>query len=309
LIRIHGSDRLPDGRSIRDLYRFEDFPGFLVCYKEVMQLIAAPDNFYELTAELLRDFKRQNVHYAEVIFTPLPHSMRGLEHAEVIAAVVAAAEESRLDGGPALRLIYDTVRQFGAGAAEETARTAVRDAEAGLPVVGFGVGGDELSTPAVELAGAFEIARDAGLKSFVHAGEWGRSDSVRAAVDILGADRIGHGVWAREDEATVRMLAERSIACDMCPTSNLLTRSVESMEAHPLQEMMNAGVPVCVGSDDPGFFGVRLEDELDLCCRTWGWGIETLEYVTLTALAHSFLDRETKQSIAEKVRNGFAQLK
>ena len=128
-------------------------------------------------------------------------------------------------------------------------------------------------------------------------------------MDILHADRIGHGVWAFEDEDTVQMLADRSIACDMCPTSNLLTKAVASMEAHPLQAMMNAGVPVCVGSDDPGFFGVRIEDELELCRRTWDWGVDTLEFVTLTALSHSFLDRETRQSIAEKIKGEFAQLK
>lgn len=309
LIRIHGSDKLPDGRKFSDLYKFENFSGFLFCYKEVMQLIGSPDNFYDLTADLLSDLKSQKVDYAEVIFTPLPHKMRGLEHDKVIAAILAAIEESRLDGGPVMRLIYDTVRQFGAEAAGETARIAIRDAEAGLPVVGYGVGGDELSTPAEELEPAFTLARSAGLKAFVHAGEAGKSDSVREAVEILHADRIGHGVWAFEDEATVQMLADRSIACDMCPTSNLLTRSVESIETHPLQAMMNAGVPVCVGSDDPGFFGARIEDELELCRKTWGWDVDTLEFVTLTALSHSFLDRETKQSIAEKIRVDFAQLK
>ena len=285
------------------------FADSLSATREVMQLIGRPENFYDLTSDLMKEFNSRNVLYAEVIFTPLPHKMRGLEHDKVVAAMIAAAEEARLDGGPVVRFIYDTVRQFGPDAAEETARVAIRDAEAGLPVVGFGVGGDELSTTAEELESAFRLASDAGLKAFVHAGEAGKSDSVREAVEILCADRIGHGVWAFEDEETVQMLAERSIACDMCPTSNLLTKSVESMETHPLQAMMNAGVPVCVGSDDPGFFGVCIDDELDLCRKTWGWGADTLEFVTLTALAHSFLDRETKECLAEKIRDEFTQLK
>ena len=207
--------------------------------------------------------------------------------------------ESQAAGGPRVNLIYDTVRQWGGQAAMESARVAIRDREAGLPVVGFGVGGDELSTPAVELREAFKLAKAAGLKSYVHAGEVGGPDSIWEALDILGADRIGHGIAAVRDPLLMRTLAERGVTLDCCPTSNLRTGAVKSLEEHPLPVFLEQGVPVTLGSDGPGFFGAWLDHELADCIERWGWGDPEEPRLTENAVKAAFLTERKIRSAGD----------
>lgn len=293
------------GRAELDaLYSFDDFPGFLKAYSRVVGALEQPDDFREAARFIAGRLAAQGVVYVEFTFTPLPHVRRGLEHGRVIEAVLTGLEDAR---GAGARLeaafIYDTVRQWGGEAAEKSARLAVADLKAGLPVVGFGVGGDELSCPATELRPAFEIAAAAGLKRYAHAGEVGGPQSVREAVEILGADRIGHGIAAAGDPELLAELAERGVCLDVCPTSNLFTRAVDSYEKNPWPAIVAAGVPVTIGSDDPGFFGVWLDQELERCAATWQLDQAALRRLMVTAARHSFQPREKREAL-EKVVAG-----
>ena len=125
-------------------------------------------------------------------------------------------------------------------------------------MVSFGLANDEVAGPPERFARAFAVAREAGLVSAPHAGELAGPDSVRGALDALGARRVGHGVRAVEDPALVARLAEERVCLDVCPTSNLLLSVVPSLAEHPLARLLAAGVPCSIGSDDPLLFGPGL---------------------------------------------------
>ena len=128
-------------------------------------------------------------------------------------------------------------------------------------VVGVGLGGAEDEYPPELYERVFARARDAGLGSVPHAGEAEGPASVRGAMDVLGADRIRHGIRAAEDRGLLRELAARGIVLDVCPTSNLRTGVVRSLAEHPLPELLGAGVRCTVNTDDPAMFGTDLESE------------------------------------------------
>ncbi|MCE5270549.1 adenosine deaminase [bacterium] len=289
------------GVDFAALYAFSDFLGFLEAYRRVVTLLTRPADFGAMTRAACARLAGIGVRYAELIYTPLIHTRRGLEHVEVSRAIVAALDEAREESGLECNLIYDTVRQWGAEAALETAALAVADRSAGLPVVGFGVGGDELSVPANELVEAFSLAKQAGLYSYVHAGEVGPPESVWEALEVLGADRIGHGVSAARDPLLMDELARRGTALDLCPTSNLLTRAVPRLEEHPLPLFLEHGLTVTLGSDDPGFFGSWLDNELALCRQLWGWDSAVVSTLARNASRSAFLPLDVREALAARL--------
>jgi adenosine deaminase len=189
-----------------------------------------------------------------------------------VRAAVGAIREALDDAGRMLgievALIADLTRNFGVERAEQSARQAValRD----LGVIGIGLGGDEAHYPPELYARAFAIAREGGLHGVVHAGEAAGPESVRAAVEVLGAERIGHGVRAVEDPAVVALLAERKIPLEVCPTSNRLTGAAPANELHPLGALDAAGCVITIDADDPALFGTTLLDEYRFVAETFG---------------------------------------
>jgi adenosine deaminase len=301
LERICAGHRGSSLAGVAELYRFHDFLGFLDAYKRVTGFLTEPRDFYLLARSTARSLAAQGVVYAEIIFTPLIHIRRGLDHAETVDSIFRGLREVEAGGGPRVNLIYDTVRQWGAEAACRSAGLALADRAAGLPVVGFGVGGDELSLPAAELAEAFRMATAGGLMSYVHAGEVGGPESVWEALEVLGARRIGHGIAALRDPLLLDTLAARGVALDCCPTSNVRTGVVRTFAGHPLPLLLERGVAVTLGSDDPGFFGAWLVDEIAHCRACWGWDDKTIGTLMRTAARHSFLPQAERESLLARL--------
>ena len=168
-----------------------------------------------------------------------------------------------------LRLVWilDATRQFGPEPAMEVARWAAKLHRLG--VIAFGMGGDELAYPTVNFRPAFDHARSENLRVVCHAGEIGGEDSIREAIDLLGAQRIGHGIAAIRDPAFVESLARRRIVLENCPSSNMCTgalaRQLQKSDAtladHPLPEFIKKGVLVTLSTDDPGLFHTDLLTE------------------------------------------------
>ena len=153
--------------------------------------------------------------------------------------------------------------------AEQAERMATWAAEhAGRGVVGFGIAGDEAAVPPGGFARACAIAAEAGLLIVPHAGETAGPESVLAAL-ALGADRLSHGIRAVEDAELMARLAEEEVTCDVCPTSNVRLGVVDHIEDHPLPALLDAGVPISLGSDDQLFFGSLVSDEYAITRRTW----------------------------------------
>jgi adenosine deaminase len=177
-------------------------------------------------------------------------------------------------------------------------RVAVAHRDAG--VFGVGLGGEETHPPE-PYASIFDEARDAGLRSVPHAGETGGPASIRGALDALGAERIGHGIRVLEDPDLVAELRDRQIPLEVCPTSNVMTKVVPSMDLHPLPRLLEAGLLVTLNSDDPSMFSSPLAGEYEACRTTFGMDDTALAALAHAGVAASFADGDTKRGLADAI--------
>jgi adenosine deaminase len=255
---------------LKDTYRFGTFGEFLLLFRDVSETLRTPDDYAELAADYAADAAAQGVAYAEVFVSPSVWTWfhREIDVRATFAAMRGALDDARRSLGIEVAFIADLTRNFGPERAMETARVAVEMAEFG--VIGVGLGGDEAKYPPELFPDAFAFARANGLRTVAHAGEAAGAASVRGAVEVLGAERIGHGVRAIEDPAVVALLAERGIPLEICPTSNRLTGAAPAGRPHPMGELDAAGVIVTIDADDPALFGTTLLAEYDDVRRTLG---------------------------------------
>lgn len=260
----HGVDLTEE--EVRRRYAYTNFAGFLDAFKWVTSFVREPKDFALIAADLAEQLLAQNVVYAEVTLSVGVMFLRQQQPEANFAAIVEATEpfEKR---GLRLNWIFDAVRQFGAEAAMRVVQAARRCAS--RRIVAFGIGGDELSLPATEFRGVYERAEEYGFHRLMHAGEIGGPEKIREAIEILGVERIGHGIAAIRDAALMELLAERKIPLEICPASNLRTGALgvqigkdsPAMEEHPLGEIVRRGVAVTLSTDDPAMFHTSLEEE------------------------------------------------
>jgi len=253
-------------QEVQARYQYSNFAGFIEAFKWVTSYLRDPDDYALVTRSLLDELVRQNVVYAEITISA-GVMLRRMQNLEANFTAIREAAESVLYRKIRTAWIFDVTRQFGPEAAVEVARWAAKLHRSGI--VGFGMGGDELAFPTVNFRPAFDLARSEGLRIVCHAGEVGGPDSVREAVDLLGAERIGHGIAVIHDIALAKSLALRRIVLENCPSSNLATgalakqkgKSDVSLADHPLKQLLEGGSHVTLSTDDPGMFHTDLLTE------------------------------------------------
>lgn len=261
--RYEGKTPVPaDPALLADYFTFTDFGHFIEVYLSVVDLIRTPEDVWTLTYEVARDLVAQNVRYAELTLTPYTSILAGIPAEAFCESVEDARLAAEKDLGITLRWCFDIPGEFGLPAADSTIDTALRLRPDGL--VSFGLGGPEIGVTRPQFAPHFARAVAAGLHSVPHAGESTGPETIWDSINHLGAERIGHGIAAAEDPALMAHLAEHRITLEVCPTSNVRTRSVPSMAEHPLPQLVAAGVPVTINSDDPPMFGTTLNAEYEI---------------------------------------------
>ena len=282
-----------------DPYAFRDFEGFLLTFAAVSRSLADPDDYRLLAVQYLEDAIAQNVAYAELFVSPSVWRFfqKNIDVRACMEAVRDACETARKTGGIETALIVDLTRNFGVESAMQTAKLAV--AMQDLGVIGVGLGGDEAHYPAELFKGCFDFARSNGLHCVAHAGETAGAASVRAAVEILRAERIGHGIRALEDPSVVRLLAKKKIPLEICPTSNFLTGVALGEAPHPLGDLDAAGCIVTIDADDPAIFKTTLTEELAYAAEVAG-GDAPLRF-TRNAVEAAFASSQTKARLRERL--------
>jgi adenosine deaminase len=281
-------------------YVTSDFTGFIEAYKWVTSYLRAPEDYALVARETAERLLAQNVVYAEITLSAGVMLLRRQDPAANFHAICEAVRPYE-HLGLRLRWIFDCVRQFGLAAAMEVARIAVELRQEG--VVAFGIGGDELSLPASDFREAFQYAAEGGLHRVAHAGEIGGPDSVRDALTVLGAERIGHGIAVTRDPALADTLREARVPLEICPTSNLRTgalarqlgRDQAKLQHHPLPDLLRAGVPLSVSTDDPAMFSTNLQREY-LSLLDMGLSPRELARVAAAAFQGAFLPTAEKFS-------------
>lgn len=245
--------------ELRAFYAFRDFAHFLDVYTAVSALVRGPDDLVTLVRGLAENMRAQGTAYAEVTVTPVGHMRAGIGAGELARALDAGAAAARAASGVELAWVYDISGCDAREGARLTLDAALQHPPAAL--IGFGLGGPEAGVRRADFRGEFAAARAAGLHSLPHAGESVGPDEVWAAVDELGAERVGHGIAAVGDPRLLDRLRAGQITLEVCPSSNVATGVVPGLGAHPLPRLLAAGVPVVLGSDDPPMFNTSLVEE------------------------------------------------
>lgn len=275
-----------------EAFRFEGFAGFLRLYRDATGVMRTPADFRDLALDLATQLADDGVVYAEVTVSYGVLLKRGLDPKPVQQALHETAQEVADTKGVVLRWLPDAVRQWGPEAgwrAWEAAATCGR----AMGVVGFGLGGDEAAGPARDFAELFGDVQVEGLGVTIHAGEVpsmgdAARRSVRDAVEICGARRIGHGVAAAADPLLLGLLAARGVHVEACPGSNLATGAIERLEDHPLPVFLQAGVPCSLNTDDRGLFGLNLTGEVEAVRQALDLDDATLDGLHAAARAAVF---------------------
>jgi adenosine deaminase len=267
LARRHGADPDRDLILVDGRYpgHYAEFREFLAVYLAANAFVRTPDDLEFVAAQFAREQAAQNVIYSETIFTAMILVRNGMDPRQMWAALrrgLAAA-------GPGTRvgLVVDSIRDLGKAEADATTRM-VEGADA--PIVGLGLTGIEGTVPVADFLQFRADARRLGLGFEVHAGEMGLPESIVEALDVLEADRIGHGVAAIRDPAVLERLVRDQVVLDVCPTSNVAVGLFPSLEEHPVAQFWRAGVNMTISSDDPPFMRTTLTEELRHVVRLAG---------------------------------------
>jgi adenosine deaminase/aminodeoxyfutalosine deaminase len=279
---LHELDPATPVEEFRALYEYADFDAFLRTFGAIGKRLRTPEDYGLIARRLLERLAAQNVRYAEIIIAAGVVLWKEQEFGPIFDAVVNAAARSPVE----TRWIFDAVRQFGVEPARQVAEWAAARQDRG--VVALGIGGSEARGPAEWFADVFAFARSEGLHLVAHAGEGTSAQSIWAAL-ALGAERIGHGISAIEDEALMRHLRERGIPLEICITSNLVTGVVKRVDDHPVRRLFDAGVPITLNTDDPAMFGCTLVSEYELAKTKFGFSKADLEAVARTAFEKAFV--------------------
>ena len=299
--------------GLRAWFKFRDFAHFIEVYGAISRCLVTADDYELIAFELAEELARQNCRYAEVGFSPGFHARKGVPHATYLDGLSRARERARRELGVELAWVFDVGRAWRGGAAEThrwvdyTVGVAIESRAEG--VIALGLGGPEAGHPPEPFAPYFERGRAAGLHAYPHAGEHAGPESVRGALDALGAERIAHGVRAIEDPALVEEIAARGIALDVCPTSNICLGVYPSLAEHPLPRLLAAGVAVTINSDDPPLFNTTLTGELLTLPPAFGFAAGQIDEILLNGVRHSFLPPERKQRLEAEFRAELAALK
>lgn len=255
--------RLPAGLR----YAFRDFAHFIEMYTLTVTALRSERDFREVVVAYAAEAASHGAVYLEAIFGPTDAVRTGTSWDEVFSGYCDGARQAWEEHGVQVNLAPDIGRQFTLEEAQLVGRYAARYRDRGI--VGLGLGGLEAEFPPEPFERIFAEAGAAGLASLPHAGEVAGARSVRGALGALGAQRVRHGIGAIEDPGLVRELADRRVVLDVCPVSNLRTGAVRSLDEHPLPQLVAAGVPCSLATDDPAMFDTDLGREYDEATNRW----------------------------------------
>jgi aminodeoxyfutalosine deaminase len=289
LRRSHGEEA--SLAETEELYRYSDFPSFLVAFKEVSAHLRGPDDYELVTYRLMQQLKSENVLHAEVYVAVGVCLFRKQDFAAIFEGLERGRARGARDFGVSLLWIFDATRHFGADEAHKVFELAVHYKD--RHVIGVGIGGDEQKAPPEMFRAAYAYATDHGLRLTAHAGETGSPESIWGALN-LHAERIGHGFSAGQDPDLVEELAYRQIPVEICITSNLRTGVCKTGAEHPVKNYFDQGMMITLNTDDPALFGTSLAREYQFAQETYGFTDEHLRELARNSFEASFLPAEKK---------------
>ncbi|QEV06307.1 adenosine deaminase [Streptomyces prasinus] len=276
-----------DTDALREAYRFQDLQSFLNLYYALMTVLRTERDFEDLADAYLARAAAQGVRHAEIFFDPQAHTARGVGMGTVVEGLWRALGRSEETHGVSTRLIMCFLR-------DESAESALATLDAAKPhlgrITGVGLDSAEVGHPPAKFREVYEAAAALGLRRVAHAGEEGPPEYITEALDVLGVERVDHGLRCVEDPELVARLVRDRIPLTLCPLSNVRLRAVDTLADHPLPAMLDAGLLCTVNSDDPAYFGGYAGDTFDAVRDTLGLGPERLRELARNSFLAAFLD-------------------
>jgi aminodeoxyfutalosine deaminase len=277
--------------EVQRLYRYEDFPGFLMAFKAVTEDLQTPEDYELITYRLMEKLKAESVLHAEVYVSAGICLWRKQDFDAIFEGLERGRQHGERDFGISLLWIFDAVRQFGPGAAREVFELAVRYRD--RHVIGIGMGGDEQKAPPELFRDAYAYAAENGLHLTAHAGEYASPESIWGVLN-LKAERIGHGLTAAQDPELIEELVTRQTPVEICISSNVYTGCCKSLAEHPVRNYFDQGIMITLNSDDPAMFATSLAHEYQLAQNTFAFTEEHLRELARNSFEASFLPAEKK---------------
>jgi adenosine deaminase len=294
LVTKYGGDpAIPTREDLERALVYRDLGGFFKMWVWMIRYLREYDDYTFFGEAVARNLARQNIQYVEGFFSPPDYRRGKLDPQRATEALRAGVNRV---SAVEVALVPDLVRDRGV---EHARNLLERMGEVSkLGVIGIGIGGAERGFPPELFEATFERARALGFRTTAHAGEGAGAASVWGAVRALRVDRIGHATRAAEDPALVKHLAARRIPLELCPLSNVRTGVITSVEAHPLRQYFDAGIPVSLNTDDPLFFGNSLAMELESAQRVHRFTRDEIRRLMLASIEATWLSAARKKRLA-----------
>lgn len=289
----------PTIEDVRAAYRFSNLQSFLDIYYQGAAVLQTRDDFAELMSSYLDKAAADGVVHAEIFFDPQTHTSRGVGFEVFMAGFRDAITDARSRLGMSVSMILCFLRHLSGADAVETINQAEEHLEG---VVAVGLDSGELGNPPERFEEAYARARQLGLRAVAHAGEEGPPSYISGALDVLGAERIDHGVRCLEDPEVVARLRRDRVPLTVCPLSNVALQVVGHLRDHPLPHLLDEQLMVTINSDDPAYFGGYVGDNLRGVVNALDIEAETLTDLAANSIEASFLDRAEKDRHLADIR-------
>lgn len=288
-----------------ELYSYDSLDSFLTVFWLVQLVLVERDDWARIANESLVDAAAHGLRYREMFFTPARHMAAGQSLEAIVAGLTEGIESAEAATGVRCLLIADIDRAYGPAAGldlVEQLGTLRRSGRADR-VIGVGADSTELGVDLSAFAPAYEAATRLGLRRTCHAGEavGVGPDNIRVALDILGAERIDHGVAVVDDPELVHQLAGQRIPLTVCPTSNVvISNRFSTLSEHPLQEMREAGLLLTINTDDPAMLDLDLGREYRGVAEAHHLDVDELSQIALEGIASTWLDESDRTALTDE---------
>ena len=295
-------------RTVEDITKrlqYRDFSSFIETYMDIVDYLGSEKHFEQLTYDMLESCHRCNTRYVEASFSPRDHMIVGLDFHKVLDAILKGRDRAQGAFGLQCDIQVDLVRASTIPEAMEILDLIETRKE---DILSIDIGGNEPKFPPEPFAPVYERARNMGLRTVAHAGEWVGPHSIWGAIKHLKVERIGHGTSAGRDPELVEYLRANRIPLEICPISNVRTGSVPSLREHPIREYFDKGLLITVNSDDPSLFHTDLNNEYLELHRELGFTLEELYHISLNGIEASFLNGQRKHQMTEAFQREYAEI-
>jgi adenosine deaminase len=299
-----------DAESLREYMMVTDarnLEEYLERFAITLSVMQSESSLERVAYELAEDAASDGVRYIEVRYAPVLNVREGLSLEQAVEAPLRGLARAERDHGVVGRVIVTAIRNMSPGVSQEIAELAVAFRHRG--VVGFDLAGGELGHPARAHARAFDYARSHDLACTCHAGEGDGADSVRQAVHVCGAHRIGHATRMIEDTSLTDYCNDRRITLEICLTSNVQTRVAPSYSLHPFREYFDRGLNVVLNTDNRLMSGVTLTDEFVHASQALGFSFDELARVALNGFESCFLPYEERMRLVARAQSEISSLR